>query len=223
VAAFLDEVFDPFYVSTSTKLTDYCFGQFFRAPAYYPHQKLDIWRPRNLDAKLGVASDFNITTAGADAFRKLSPYSSPALKTDEEFIALKAKPRPVILIQPPDPALLAVKKGGYSGKVARHLCPVVLVYSAEDDAGNSKFGADFVDRIRRLEYRQFMFLPRGGPLGLDSVARLDEVQSIAENQLEPTRFALSPDLCAILRSQLSYFFTGLSGKEFSEWAALLKA
>jgi hypothetical protein len=106
---------------------------------------------------------------------------------------------------------------------AVNLCPVVLVYSAEDDAGNSKFDADFVDRIRRLEYRQFMFLPKGGSLGVDSIARLDEVQSIAENQLEPTQFALSPDLCTILRSQLSYFFTGLSGKEFSEWAALLKA
>lgn len=222
MAAFLDEVFDSFYTAASTNVADYAFGQFFRAPAYYPHQKLDIWRPTNIDAKLGIASDFNIETAGSDAFRRSLPYSNPPLKTDEEFIALKAKPRPVILIQPPDPALLAIKKAGYAGKVVRHLCPVVLVYSAEDDAGNSKFDADFVERIRRLEYRQFLFLPKGGPLALDSIARLDEVQSIAENQLEPTKFALAKEVSDILRSQASYFFTGLSGKEFAGWASLLK-
>ena len=222
MAAFLDEVFDPFYTAASVNVADYAFGQFFRAPAYYPHQKLDIWRPKNVDVKLGIASDFNITTGVADAFRRSLPLSSPPLKTDEEFIALKAKPRPVILIQPPDPALLAIKKAGYSGKVVRHLCPVVLVYSAEDDAGNSKFDPEFIERVRRLEYRQFLFLPKGGPLSLDSIARLDEVQSIAENQLEATKFALAKEVCDILRSQASYFFTGLSGKEFGGWASLLK-
>ncbi len=222
MAAFLDEVFEPFYTAASTNLADYGFGQFFKCPAYYPHQQLDIWRPRNLDVKLGIASDFNLTTAGRDAFCRSLPFSSPPLKTNEEFIGLKAKPRPVILIQPPDPALLAVKKAGYAGTVVRHLCPVLLVYSAEDDAGNSKFDPEFLERIRRLEYRQFLFLPKGGPLTVDSIARLDEVQSVAENQLEPTKFALSKEICDILRSQVSYFFTGLSGKEFGDWASLLR-
>lgn len=221
--AFLDEVFDPFYVAASANMADYAFGQLFRAPAYYPHQKLDVWRPKTLDVKLGTASDFNIETGAKDAFRRSLPYSSPPLKTDEEFIALKAKPRPVILVQPPDPALLAVKKGNYGGKVVRHLCPVALVYSAEDDAGNSKFHPEFIERVRRLEYRQFLFLPKGGPLVFDSIARLDEIQSIAENQLEPTKCALSKEVCDILRPQVSFFFTGLSGKEFAEWASLLQS
>ncbi len=222
MSAFLDEVFDPFYSAASADLADYAFGQFFRAPAYYPHQKLDIWRPKNVDVRLGIASDFNVTTAGQDAFRRSLPYSSPPLKTNEEFIAIKAKPRPVILIQPPDPSLLEVKKVGYAGKVVRHLCPVAVVYSAEDDAGNSKFDLEFIERIRRLEYRQFLFLPKGGPLTVDSIARLDELQSIAINQLEATKFSLSREVCDVLRSQVSYFFTGLSGQEFAGWADLLK-
>lgn len=82
---------------------------------------------RTSNVKLGIASDFNIAARAKDAFRRSLPYSSPPLKTDQEFIALKAKPRPVILIQPPDPSLLAVKKGNYGGKVVRHPCPVVLV------------------------------------------------------------------------------------------------
>jgi hypothetical protein len=222
LAAFLDEIFEQFYTSATVDLASRAFGQFFRAPAYYPHQKLDIWRPSSVDVKLGIATNFNITGAGQDAFRRALPYSNPPLKTNEEFIALKAKPRPVILIQPPDPELTKVKKAGYAGKVVRHLCPVVLVYSAEDDAGNSKFDLEFIDRVRRLEYRQFLFLPKGGPLTVDSIARLDEVQSIAENQLEPTKFALTTEICNILRSQVSYFFTGLSGKDFGDWAALLR-
>ena len=57
---------------------------------------------------------------------------------------------------------------------------------------------------------------------MDSIARLDEVQSIAENQLEPTKFAHAKEVCDILRSQVSYFLTGLSGTEFGGWASSLK-
>jgi len=183
VVSFIDEVFDPFYLAASKTPADYSFGHIFTTSAYYPHQKLEVWRPKNLDSKLGLASDFNIIAAG-DAFRRSPPYAVPPLKTNEEFIALKAKPRPVILIQPPDPVLLKIKKGGYSGKIVRHLCPVALVYSAEDEAGNSKFPPDFVDRVRRLEYRQFLFLPSGGPILVDSIARLDEI-----NQSQKHNFA----------------------------------
>ena len=218
---FIDEIFDPFYTAASKKPAEYSFGQIFTVPAYYPHQKLEVWRPEKLDAKLGAASNFNITTAG-DAFQRPMPYSSPPLRTNEEFIALKAKVRPVILIQPPDPSLLQIKTGGYSGKVVRHLCPVALIYSAEDEAGNSKFPPDFLDRVRRLEYRQFLFLPKGGSVLVDSIARLDEIQSVAENQLSATGFSLCDDVREILRSQVSFFLTGLSGSEFAGWAALFK-
>jgi hypothetical protein len=221
VPSFVDEVFDPFYAAASKKPADYSFGQIFTAPAYYPHQKLEVWRPKNLDARLGIASDFKVITA-EDAFRRPTPYSSPPLKTNEEFIALKAKVRPVILIQPPDPALLEVKTSGYSGKVVRHLCPVALVYSAEDEAGNSKLPPDFLDRVRRLEYRQFLFLPQGGPILVDSIARLDEIQSVAENQLVATGYSLCDGVRDILRCQVSFFFTGLSGDDFVGWASLLK-
>jgi hypothetical protein len=58
---------------------------------------------------------------------------------------------------------------------------------------------------------------------VDSIARLDEIQSLAETQLRPTGFSLCEDVVGILRSQVSFFFTGLSGSEFAGWAALLKA
>jgi hypothetical protein len=218
----LDEVFDPFYTPASKEKETYSFGQMFWCPAYYPHQNVAIWRPKHFDVKLGTARDFNIQASAADCFSRALPYTDPVLETNEEFIAIKAKPRPVILIQPPDPSLLAIKKGHYPAKIVRHLCPVVLVYSAVNEVGDSKFPPEFVERVRRLEYRQFIFLPKGGPLAVDSIARLDEIQSVAEGQLEPTKFALAAGVCKVLKSQVSYFYSGLSGNEFVEWAALLK-
>lgn len=220
--AFLDEVLDPFYAPASKAKESYSFGQLFRCPAYYPHQSLTVWRPSIFDPRLGTARDFNIQPSVADSFRRALPYTDPVLETNEEFIAIRAKPRPVILLQPPDPSLVAVKKGSYPAKIVRHLCPVVLVYSAVNEVGDSKFPPEFVERVRRLEYRQFMFLPKGGPVTVDSLARLDGVQSVAESQLEPTEFALSADVCKVLKSQVSYFYSGLSGDEFAVWAALLK-
>ena len=124
MAAFLDEVFEQFYAPASKSKDSYSFGQFFFTPAYYPHQHLEVWRPSILDPKLGIAKDFNISKADKDFFQRSIPYTNPVLATNEEFIAIKAKPRPVILLQPPDPSLMEIKKGGYSGKIVRHLCPV---------------------------------------------------------------------------------------------------
>jgi hypothetical protein len=220
--AFLDEVLDPFYAPAAKAKESYSFGQLFRCSAYYPHQNLSVWRPRLFDPKLGTARDFNIQSSVGDSFRRTLPYTDPVLETNEEFIAIKAKPRPVILLQPPDPSLVAIKKGTYPAKIVRHLCPVVLVYSAVNEVGDSKFPPEFVERIRRLEYRQFMFLPKGGAITVDSIARLDEIQSVSENQLDPTEYALSDAVCKVLRSQVGYFYSGLSEDEFVEWAALLK-
>jgi hypothetical protein len=94
---------------------------------------------------------------------------------------------------------------------------VALVFSAENEAGDAKFPPEFIERIRRLGYRQFMFMPKGGPLKVDSIARFDEVQSVAEHQLKPTGYALAPEVCDIAKSQASYFLTDLSGKDFGEW------
>lgn len=219
---FLDELFSPALIASPTRKDQYAFGQIFRVAAYYPHQKLDIWRPKDLDEKLGIAYNFRIEVAGRDAFARDVAWNNPPLERNEEYIALKGKKRPCILIQPPDPALLKIEKGPYSGKIVRHLATVILMYSVEDEVGDAKFPPEFLERVRRLEYKQFMFLATEGPITRDSLVRLDCAQSVAEAQLEPTGFALCQDIAAILRSQLSFFQTGLSAKEFADWASELQ-
>jgi hypothetical protein len=78
------------------------FGQFFKTHAYYPHEHLELWRPLPdpSEPTKTIASKFQIVGAGKDAFRRGLPLHVPKLETNEEFIVVRAKERPVVLIQP---------------------------------------------------------------------------------------------------------------------------
>jgi hypothetical protein len=219
---FFDELISPFISPNApTNQKDFAFGQIFCAPVYYPHQILQIWRPKDLDQKLHTATDFNIKTTVPDAFRRTVPYTNPYLATNEEFIALRAKKRPVILIQPPDPSLIEVKGVSKGIKLDRHLCVVAPAFSLEDAVGYQKATVEFIARVRRLDYSQFLFVPKGGPMTVDSFVRLDELQSVAIQHLEPTGCALSPEALATFRAQVSFFLGGLDGGDFAEYRRLL--
>jgi hypothetical protein len=51
---------------------NFCFGQIFWTHAYYPHENLDLWRPIPDPAEptKTIASQFRITAAGQDAFKR---------------------------------------------------------------------------------------------------------------------------------------------------------
>jgi len=221
LATFLDELFTPFCVKLTVPLPPLAFGQIFRVPAYYPPTRLQVWRPKVFDRKLSVASDFNLEVP-KDAFARLLPYSAPPLATNEEFLGIKAKKRPVILVQPPDPKLTIIPPVRGGAKLVRNIAPVCLLYSAVDAAQMSKFDTAFLDRVRLLEYPQFLFIPSSGPIVVDSLARFDELQSVDVASLEPTGYSLNPEIVSILKSQISFLLTGLGGSGFQEWATQLR-
>ena len=72
---------------------NFCFGQIFWTHAYYPHENLDLWRPIPDPAEptKTIASQFRITAAGQDAFKRGLPLHAPKLETNEEFIVIRAK------------------------------------------------------------------------------------------------------------------------------------
>ena len=218
---FLDELFTPFCVKMSAPAPPMTFGQIFRVPAYYPHSRLQVWRPKVFDPKLSIASDFNLEVP-KDAFARRLPYTAPPLATNEEFLGIKAKKRPVILIQPPDPKLSTVPPIRGGAKLVRNVAPVGLLYSAVDAAQMSKFDPAFLDRVRLLEYPQFLFIPSSGPVVVDSLARFDELQSVDITNLEPTGYTLNPEIVSILKSQISFLLTGLGGEGFQDWATQLR-
>jgi hypothetical protein len=74
------------------------FGQLFWTHAYYPHENLELWRPIPTpdEPTKTLAKEFQIQAAGKDALGRAYPLHVPKLATNEEFIVIRAKRRPVI-------------------------------------------------------------------------------------------------------------------------------
>jgi hypothetical protein len=202
----------------------FSFGQIFKTHAYYPHENLEVWRPvldPNEPTKT-IASQFQILPAGQDAFRRNIPLAVPKLETNEEFLVLRAKKRPVVLVMPESPPF-GVDNKGYRGKVQRRLCLVAQVYGLADlKTGREEFHPFFVERVRKMEFPQLMFLPaRPGFLEVDSLLRLDELQSVFTPNLDPTRLALGDEASKVLRGQLQFLFAGTGPTEYTELRELL--
>jgi hypothetical protein len=218
---FIDELFgEGFYEKLPLgQASQPCFGYFFLTHAYYPHENLQIWRPiidPNEPTKTS-ATAFQIALAGQDAFCRSLPLANPKLETNEEFLVIRAKRRPALLIQPECP-WLGVDNKGFRGKVQRHLCLVAQIFGLADaKTGYAKFSPSFVDRVRRMEFPQLMFLPqKAGLFQVDSLLRLDEMQSVFTPNLEPLKFGLSKEVSEILRDQISFLLTGKGPNEYTE-------
>lgn len=187
------------------------FGQIFVTHAYYLHENLQFFRPvfDPTEKTKTIAELFRIEAAGQDAFSRSFPLGVPKLESNEEFLVIRAKRRPVVLLQTESPLLKGLNQG-YRGKLQRHLCLVAQIFSLVDArTGIAKFDQALVDRIRMLEFPQFMFLPKvAGALSVDSLLRLDELQSAFANQLKPYRVALNDEPAEILRQQFRLLLTG---------------
>jgi hypothetical protein len=223
---FIDEWFaDQFYKKLELGYhTRFSFGQFFWTHSYYPHENLELWRPvPDPDEKTKTtATTFRIEAAGQDAFRRGLPLATPKLETNEEFLVVRAKWRPVILIVPEIP-LPDVDNRGFRGKVHRRRCLVAQIFGlADSKTRQAQFSPSFVDRVRRMEFPQFMFLPeRAGLLGVDSLLRLDELQSVFSPHLQATHYSLGDEAVQVLKGQLALLIAGVGPNEYTELRELM--
>ncbi len=203
---------------------NFSFGQVFRTHAYYPHENLELWRPvlDPSEQTKTFASQFQMVAAGQDAFRRNIPLASPKLETNEEFLVIRAKWRPVVLVMPEIPSL-GVNNKGYHGKVQRHLSLVGQVFGLADPrTNNAEFSPTFIERVRKMEFPQLMFLPaRPGFLEVDSLLRLDELQSVFTPNLEPTQLALGDEVAEVLRGQLQFLIAGTGPSLYTELREML--
>ncbi|MGH9841076.1 MAG: hypothetical protein ACREEM_20155 [Blastocatellia bacterium] len=218
---FIDEFFEKdFYQKLGLNYAStFNFGQFFLTHAYYPHENLELWRPipDASEPTKTIATKFHIVSSAPDKFKKSLPLGAPPLETNEEFLVIRAKIRPVVLIRPEIPLPPEINKG-FRGKLARKRCLIAQVYSLKDTkTGVAKFSPDFVARMRKLEFPQFLFFPqKAGILEVDSFLRLDECQSVFTKHLDPLQFALSDDLRSLLRWQLQALFVDSISKDYAE-------
>jgi len=223
---FIDEWFgDDFYKKLPLGYhRNYSLGQIFKTHAYYPHENLEIWRPipDPTEPTKTIASNFQITAAGSDAFKRGIPLASPKLETNEEFLVVRAKIRPVVLVMPEAPPF-GVENRGYRGKIQRHLCLVAQVFGLVDiRTGREEFNPSFVERVRKMEFPELMFVPaKSGFLDVDSLIRLDELQSVFSANLEPSQLALSDAVSDILSGQLQFLLTKTGPTNYTELREML--
>ena len=73
-----------------------------------------------------------------------------------------------------------------------------------------------------MEFPQLMFLPTTvGPLLVDSMLRLDELQSVFTPHLQPTQYSLGDEAIDILRGQFQYLISGAGPSTYTELRELL--
>jgi hypothetical protein len=202
----------------------FAIGQIFRTHTYYPHENLEFWRPipEPDEPTKTIATTFQLMSAGEDAFKRRIPLASPRLETNEEFLVVRAKIRPVALVMPQAPPF-GVDNKGYRGKVQRNLCLVGQVFGLSDlRTGRQEFSSGFIDRVRKMEFPELLFLPaRPGFLEVDSILRLDELQSVFTPNLQATQLALSDEVSGVLRGQLQYLLTRSGPTAYTELRELL--
>ena len=217
-----DDLFpgNSFYRSVVRTDKDFRAGRLYTTHVYQPHRNLGFWRSSEV-ASNTTAKNFNPVNADHvnDAFDH-DPLHAPKLEATEEFIYLKAKKRPVVLIVPPmlEPDL---ERSAYGAPMTRNLCLVAPINSMEKK-GDAKHIPEFEMNVRSLRYPELMFLPeQGGVLKTDSVVRLDECQSVFVKNLTAIDFELAQDVWQVLRSQFMYLFDQLDDDYFVQYREML--
>jgi hypothetical protein len=200
------------------------FGNIYKTHCYYSHENLQLWRPviDPAEPTKTIATNFRIESAGQDAFKRTIPLGVPPLKTNEEFLVVRAKIRPAILLIPQF-EIDDIRPLGSGGKIWRKRCLVGQIFGLADSQTKTiEFPEEFIDRIRSLMYPHLMFLPQQSNLfSVDSLLRLDECQSVFSPHLESTGYRLTPDLCDLLRSQMHFLFDGFDDGCFSTYRELI--
>jgi hypothetical protein len=215
---FFDELVSPFFAPVGgTFRSTLVRGQIARTFVGYPTENLQLWRPVATDRSSTSATDFRITAAGEDAFRRAMPLKSPPLTTNEEFIVAKAKRRPVIMASPapPDPKI----PSSTGRRVHRAIALVIPLFSLVNDVtGRAKLPEAFIDRVRMLEFPEFLYLPPApGVLPLSSLARLSEMRPAFEAHLERLDCQLAPDVQRVLEGQLQFLVAGVTGTVYHDY------
>jgi hypothetical protein len=73
-----------------------------------------------------------------------------------------------------------------------------------------------------MEFPQLLFLPKkGGLLDVDSILRLDELQSVFTPHLDATQFALGDGVNSVLMGQWKFLVAGVGPSDYTELRELI--
>mgnify|MGYP005857295955 CR=1 FL=1 len=171
-------------------------------------------------------TDHNRANFSIEPLRIKEPQKKPMLPvaalpafSNETNAIYRAKKRPAIIVceggEPVDPKLTL-------GKPKWQTSPTVLVapfYGVDEGETRAGFKPEFIKRVRRCLYPQFMWdkLPIGG--ADESILRLDHIQPVGKHHdaIELTQYRLGEDALTILDEWIRWIVHG----DFSEDSLLL--
>lgn len=203
---------DPWWISDARKSPDR--GRLLWAFVPYPDQeprRLVVEgraEPRQHERARFIVEPFRVGAALPPAGL---PVAGLPQAPGDEYVVYKGKVRPVIVVSEGGSEIpRELRIGAARWKTA----PTLLVapyYGTDQDGTRGGWRPDFVQRIRRAEYPQYVWdaLPIGGPS--QSVLRLDHVFPIARNPaaFDVTEHRLSPEALRILDEWLRWLITGV--------------
>lgn len=215
---FLDDLIPDFYEPVGANYRSaYQRGQICWTHINYADEELKVWRPTGLDESQTTVNSFKIENAPGDAFNRRYPLYIPALETHEEFAVVKAKRRPVVILNaaPPNPGIKGIRGGG---KIYRPICTAAPVFSLVDRITQKpKYPQEFIDRVRKMTYPEFFFLPKGGSISCLSYLRLGEIHATYQPHLEPEELRLRADVLTVLLGQVRFLLTGEYGGDYQTY------
>jgi mRNA-degrading endonuclease toxin of MazEF toxin-antitoxin module len=154
-------------------------GHIYEAPVFYTQTELIIARPLH-NGEAGQVLPADIVVSPRDLFSHRA-YPRLHLATDEEFILVKAKQRPVVVLS--------------SDEINTHGDSVLVVplYSAVN------YRPEFVQRVQEREYPGFVYLAADADLGRKAtIVRFDHLQSVAHPLLIPKPVAVTRAVLMLL-------------------------
>ncbi len=215
--AYFDEVFSDFFEEIGDDYRkELRPGQIVWTHFPYTYENLEIWRPSSMDTSSTIATNFNIRTEVSDRFNRTTPLSSPRLASNEEFLVVRAKRRPSIIITLPPPKInIKDIRGG--GKINIDVGLIAPLFSVEDDEGSSKYRAEFINKVRMLQYPSLFFLPAHETYSIkNSICRYDKITNSFFAHLEPENLCINDEVLAILTSQLCSFIKGVFDEDYKD-------
>lgn len=205
---FLDEIVSDYYSNVSKTPVNFLKkGQIVLTYFLYGYENLEVWRPARLDDSKTIARTFEICSSPGDKFKRRIPLSVPRLSLREEFIVVKAKLRPAVVIALP-PAKIPIKDIRGGGKMNLDLILLAPLFTIEDDYGKAKYPEEFVNRVRRLMYPHLFFLPEHEQLNIKhSLCRFDRISPAYLTHLEPEDLCLTGEASDVFFSQLQCYLS----------------
>jgi len=167
-------------------------GHIYEAPIFYTQTELVVARPLH-NGEPGQMLPADIVASPRDLFRHCA-YPRLRLAADEEFVIIKTKRRPVVVLS-------ADEVNAHSDSVL-----VAPLYSA------ANYRPEFVLRVQGQEYPGFVYLAPDTDLDRKAaIVRFDHLQSIAQLLLAPKPLAVTRTVLTLLLSGMAEYLDLLLG------------